>query len=895
MKLKSNIWLAFICLPFLSFSQLNVTATGVANTLAQTIAGNGVTISNASINCANGASGTFSYTGGNLGINGGIILTTGAAADADNAGLYFCNVLNGNTVNDPDLMNIEPLATNDVCVLEFDFVPICSSISITFAFGSEEYPMFVNSTFNDGFGIFLTGPNPGGGNYTSYNMGTLPNLVPVSINNVNATTNAAYFVDNYTSPNADIAYDGYTIPITSTKSVTPCSTYHMKIGIADAGDEAYDSGVFIGGNAVSCQNAPAVTATATPANCSGNTGTASATVTSYTGAITYSWTPGGATTASLTGLSPGTYTCVVGLNLSCGLLTQTVTAVVGSTGSTLNLTTTQQNPFCNNGSNGTATVNITGGTAPYSTSWNTAPVQTTLTASNLSSAIGYVVTVTDNAGCVKTATVTLVNPAPMQLSTGTTPSTCSSANGNATVNVLSGGTAPFSYVWNTSPVQNTQTAANIVAGTYTVVITDVNSCTVTVAATVNLQNGGWTVSANTPTNVACFGGNNGAGSVTIGTPGTSIFTYSWNTSPNQNTQTAINLPLGNYTCTVSDNNGCTQTTTLTITQPTVLAAGPFAVTSSKCGSPTGVVTIASVNGGTPPYSYSWNSTPIQTTQNLSNVIPGTYSLTITDSKGCIKQYTQTVGTTVGLPLAASATPERCFNSTGTVFVSATGTAPYQYLWNTTPPKTTQTVSGLPSGSYVAQVTDFYGCQDLITVSVNNIDDILFTNFSTNPQGEITAGDNIGITITPSSGWSLDTGLLSDGNLIIAQSVLHVFAQYGTYYATYYFTSANGCKDTVVEPIKVTDYITLYIPNAFSPNGDGKNDFFGAEGTFISSFEMSVFDRWGQLVTKIDNIDKSWNGTYKGKDALEDTYIYKGSVRDVFGKSRLFHGQVNLVR
>ena len=90
-------------------------------------------------------------------------------------------------------------------------------------------------------------------------------------------------------------------------------------------------------------------------------------------------------------------------------------------------------------------------------------------------------------------------------------------------------------------------------------------------------------------------------------------------------------------------------------------------------------------------------------------------------------------------------------------------------------------------------------------------------------------------------------------------------------------------------------MTLYIPSSFSPNGDGLNDYFRAEGTFISAFEIYIYDRWGKLVKKIDNIYNSWDGTYHGVDAVQDTYVYKGTVTDVFGKHVTIQGQINLIR
>src|ERR1700751_3084823 len=148
MKRRSNsIWISFLLLPFLSFSQLVVTSDSSATMLAQAIAGNGVVVSNATINCAGQSCGNFTYSGANLGLTNGIILTSGNADSAvwHGAGIFPQPPSTGigTTYSDPDLVAISSGAINDVCLIAFDFVPICNNVSITYVFASSEYDVFV--------------------------------------------------------------------------------------------------------------------------------------------------------------------------------------------------------------------------------------------------------------------------------------------------------------------------------------------------------------------------------------------------------------------------------------------------------------------------------------------------------------------------------------------------------------------------------------------------------------------------------------------------------------------------------------------------------------------------------------------------------------------------------
>ncbi len=415
MGLRSFIVILFVllCSAANVFCQLQVTPNSNAMQLAQTLAGQGVTVSGAVLNCPSSANppsnptGTFIGTSSNIGITGGVLLTTGDINQAIGPNSStFISTDNSVVFNDPDLIMIEPLAVNDVCILEFNVVPTCSTLAFTFAFGSDEYPEFVNTTsYNDAFGIFVTGPNPSGPAYSGYNMALIPSTaIPVAINNVhNGSTcpttgpcvNCSHYVDNCFG--TSIEYDGFTKPIKVALNVTPCASYHLKLAIADAGDHGFDSGVFFAMQSLACSSIPVVvSATSTPSSCSSNTGTASA--------------------------------------------------------------------------------NPSGGTAPYTYTWNTAPPQNTQTATGLVPG-NYTVTVKDASGCfANTASVTVAEVGGFSMQSGSTLASCGMFDGTATV-TPSGGTGPYSYVWLTTPsVQLTQTAVNLIAGSYTVLVSDALGC-----------------------------------------------------------------------------------------------------------------------------------------------------------------------------------------------------------------------------------------------------------------------------------------------------------------------------------------------------------------------------------------------------------------------------------
>ncbi len=634
-------------------------------------------------------------------------------------------------------------------------------------------------------------------------------------------------------------------------------------------------------------------------SCTACNGTATINVTSGTGPFTYSWLPSGGNAATATNLCPGTYTATVSNPLGCtGTETFTITGPSAPT-STQSIT----NVSCNSACNGTATI-VPNPSGTYTYSWSP-NVGNTAAVSGLCAGT-YTVTATDLAGCTTTQTISITQPAAVTASTTTTPADCGSSNGSATV-IPNGGTAPYTYLWNTSPAQTTATASGLPAGSYIVTITDANGCTGTATAvvsnTINLI-----VFVTSLTNVSCFNGNDGA-IVTGLTGGNAPYTYSW--SPNvSTTNNASSLQAGSYSVTVTDVNGCFGSVSATVTQPADLVVTASANPPAVCvGS--GTQLSAAVAGGTPNYTYTWQ--PGSMAGNTQNVMPAastTYSVYVTDANGCSDSSTVFVAVNP-LPVAnfsgdnLAGCPPLCVN--------------FRNL--STPPSSATITSGtwdFGDGSPLASLTDSTHCYTTsglysVTLTVTTSDgcssSITFTNyidvfqspvaaFVASPQPttimtpEITFTDQSLNAIT----WSWSFGDPTDATSTL-QNPTFTYADPTCYQVELTVTSNIGCSDSVIQQICIRPDVNIFVPNAFTPDGDGLNDVFYPVTTGINpaKFEFWIFDRWGNLVFNTTGLNKGWDGTFKGEPVQVDTYVWKINATDMLGIKHSVEGKVTVIK
>ncbi|MBN4066096.1 SprB repeat-containing protein, partial [Candidatus Amoebophilus asiaticus] len=459
----------------------------------------------------------------------------------------------------------------------------------------------------------------------------------------------------------------------------------------------------------------------------GNDGTATVSVFGGTPPYTYSWsTIPSQTDSTATSLSVGTYTVTITDANGC----DTLTSITITEPDTLNSTTSKTDVDCNGGNDGTGTVSAFGGTPPYTYAWSTTPSQTGTTATGLSAGT-YTVTITDALGCDTTTSVTIIEPDTIDFITSFTPPGCNGgADGTATVSAF-GGTTPFTYSWSTTPSQSGPTATGLTVGIYTVTITDALGCDTTAIITVTEPDSlGFATDQTSP---SCNGNNDGTATVSV-FGGTPPYTYSWSTTPQQTDSIATALSAGTYTVTIVDANGCDTITSITILDPDTIGFTTDK-TDVSCNGGNDATASVSVFGGSPPYTYSWSTTPQQTDSIATALSQGTYTVTITDANGCDTITSITITEPDTLSFATSKTDVSCNGGNdGTATVSAFGgTPPYTYVWNTIPSQTGTTATGLSVGTYTVTITDSLGCDTTTSVTITEPNTLDFTITFTPPS------------------------------------------------------------------------------------------------------------------------------------------------------------------
>ncbi|MCX6310112.1 MAG: PKD domain-containing protein [Bacteroidetes bacterium] len=634
----------------------------------------------------------------------------------------------------------------------------------------------------------------------------------------------------------------------------------------------------------------------------GNNAVATVNASGGTGPYVYSWNS-----------SPSQSTATAS-SLTAGLYSVLVTDANGCVSSgTVNITEPQMligtvnvtSVTCNGGINGSAQIILSGGTPPYNTSWNTNPIQFGNSAVNLVAG-NYTATTTDANGCIITPPAIITQPAPLSAGIANSQNvSCNGGNnGSASVNA-SGGTAPYNYIWNTNPTQYNAAAVGVIAGNYTVTVTDAHGCA-TVSTVFISQPATFTISPFAGDTV-CPGLPALVG--VIATGGTAPFAYSWNNNlGNNSSHTVYPMSSTNYVVSATDANGCTSASTnilIDVYELTLLNLSMTAA-SNLCAGATATVG-ASTSGNTGSLTWIWNN------QNWTNGGPftvqpnntTTYQVTVSNQCGMTVSNNTTISVN---PIPAVTLQPQVLSGCDRVAMIFNDTNQNNtgdfYSWNFgdsltgTGNNISHNYEGSGTYNVTVTITSIYGCIGTGSTIANVI-------IYASPHSHFEVTDNVVSELEPTFqfendcsmntiGWQWDFGDNTTDNI---PSPAHTYAQKGTYNVRLIATSNGGCADTTEMPVIVEPEFTFYVPNAFTPNGDGNNDVFFAYGSEINSFSMMVFDRWGNLIFTSNDINTGWDGRAKNGSVIaqQDVYVYKILVQDFRGHSHRLTGSFSLLK
>jgi gliding motility-associated-like protein len=707
--------------------------------------------------------GFFDGSASNLGLNSGIVMSTGDIAILDPTFTGFADFINVDpVVTDPDLLDVANSVPaligqnfivqdiNDVAVLEFDFVPSSDTVSFRYVFGSQEYFAFENSQFNDVFGFFISGPgitgpyaSPAAFPNGSINIATIEDdagtILPVTISSVNATVNPDYFINNQGLETVDDA-DGFTIPLTAVAAVQCGETYHIRLAIADGSDGGLSSYVFLEENSFSSPYLEVLNNLGQNSNnieipC-GTEVTLSAQM-SVPGDYQYLWSNG--STEQSVSVGEGSYTVEVTSDINCVTLSDT---------------------------------------------YNIDELNT------------------------------------VEIDLGDDISVCEGENAVLEIQSLNA-LAPITYSWSSGQDID---EISVPAGTYSLTITDANGCIGQDEITV--------FSVDRPTADL-----NGGGAICEGQPfvlpldvnltGQAPFYISYTNGEQQFIDTAM---FSNHTI------NATYTGNYSITS----------LTDNNClGSSTGSALI------------TYNTLP-------KSLITGGETMCDGDS------------TLIRIDVEADALPYNILLSNGN----------YSINFSSLMDNYMTTYVKEPASYVVNKVIDANGCQSIENEGVALV---AFKDFK-NP--EITSHFD-SIVCPVDSAFQLTTltpnGLWTGKGMGLDNYFFPVKANMGTNWI--YYSFPENCNETDSISVEIGCDLQIFIPNSFTPNGDDENESLVVKGTNILTFEMSIYNRWGELMFYTNDINNFWDGKYKNAVVPEGAYSYSYNA---YGKDAQFINRMGVV-
>ena len=498
------------------------------------------------------------------------------------------------------------------------------------------------------------------------------------------------------------------------------------------------------------------------------------------------------------------------------------------------------------------------------------------------------------------ASITVI-PNPIINISGLTNVGCYGGNNGSISVIAQGGTPSYDYLWNNG--QTTSTINGLSIGTYTVLVTDDLNCSSSMTFTISQPLGEMGITS-TIVNTSCL--NTSTGSIDLSIlNGTPTYIYSW--SNGATTEDISNLPSGDYTVIVTDALGCAINATITVEDPINPMNVTPTVSNLNCNGGSDAFISLAISGGVSPYDILWDNG--ETLPVIDSLSAGNYNVMVSDDQGCQTPLSFTIAQPA--PIVASFNPSVTSGcSPLTVTFTNTSTGPFtNYLWNFGNGSTSSAANGSftfsqPSCYNVSLiVSNAAGCADTLSA------DSLICVFAGPNASFVTSSGGIDFYSGQLALQNTSDGAISDYQWSFGdgspnsslENPIHYYPeeQVGTYLVILSVIDTNGCVDTTSYLFSLVENLSVYVPNTITINDDNINEVFlpvFSNVDILQSYQLEIFNRWGELIWETDIVSKGWNGRYKGnKDVQIGTYTWKIQYTDNASVSRIMLGHVNVIR
>jgi gliding motility-associated-like protein len=626
----------------------------------------------------------------------------------------------------------------------------------------------------------------------------------------------------------------------------------------------------------------------------GNDGAATIGISGGTAPFLYQWS-NAAASQLIGGITAGNYTVTVTDANHC-TVTQVLTITEPSQLTAVTLSTPVN---CYGWHNGSLSATPAGGTAPYYYLWSTGWAGQT--ESGLGAGV-YSVIITDDHGCTVSVTDSVATPSVVTISSSAVHVDCAGNNNGSVHTMVTGGTAPYTYLWSTGAT--TSSINGLPGGTYQVTVTDDHNC-IKYKITGVSEPPPLVLNVSQPDTI-CITQQATIWAAASG--GTAPYTYQWSNNQSVNMQTVAPSATATYLVHVTDANGCTvpnQPVTVYVNPPLVVVASPD---DAICdGEHLSIAAVASGgNGG--PYAYSWsNGAGTNSSTLVSPQQTTTYIVTVTDQCGTPQAMDDVTVTVHPMPQVAFSLnpPSGCIPLEVSFVDQSVTDAGSHYVWDfgdghydTMYVNPVHTYYEPGTYSVGLTITTPFGCtSELVKPDVIQAWPLPVAGFTPDPAKTSILDPRIQFSDQSQGAtqWRWEFGDLYGSST--EQFPVHIYRDTGTYQVTQFVLNQYGCRDTAYGEVVILGDFTIYVPNAFTPNGDGVNEYFFPQGIGITGLSMLIFDRWGQQVFATGSMTNPWDGTNNrdNSQCVQDVYVYLIRATDLHGRGHEFTGRVSLIR